>query len=67
MGFDFAGTYTKIVEHKLIEYSFGGRMAQVEFSRGPKGVGWRGGVAAPGGSAAARADAGEANLMDVPT
>lgn len=24
MGFDFAGTYTKIVEHELIEYSFGG-------------------------------------------
>ncbi|NDH67600.1 MAG: hypothetical protein EBY22_06770 [Gammaproteobacteria bacterium] len=31
MGFDFAGTYTKIVEHKLIEYSFGDRTAQVEF------------------------------------
>jgi uncharacterized protein YndB with AHSA1/START domain len=28
MGFDFAGTYTKIVEHKLIEYSFGDRMEQ---------------------------------------
>jgi len=38
MGFDFAGTYTKIVEHKLIEYSFGDRMAQVEFTPGPKGV-----------------------------
>ena len=23
MGFDFAGTYTKIVEHELIEYDFG--------------------------------------------
>lgn len=23
MGFDFAGTYTKIVEHRLIEYAFG--------------------------------------------
>src|SRR4029450_5473794 len=32
MGFDFAGTYTKIVEHKLIEYSFGDRMAQVDFT-----------------------------------
>ena len=31
MGFDFAGTYTKVVEHKLIEYSFGDRTAQVEF------------------------------------
>ena len=38
MGFDFAGTYTKIVEHKLIEYSFGDRMAQVEFAPDPKGV-----------------------------
>jgi uncharacterized protein YndB with AHSA1/START domain len=32
MGFDFAGTYTKIVKHKLIEYSFGDRKAQVEFA-----------------------------------
>src|SRR5215831_5456642 len=31
-GFDFAGTYTKIIEHKLIEYSFGGRTAQVVFT-----------------------------------
>lgn len=38
MGFDFAGTYTKIVEHKLIEYAFGERAAQVEFSDGPNGV-----------------------------
>jgi hypothetical protein len=38
MGFDFAGTHTKIVEHKLIEYSFGDRMAQVEFTPDPKGV-----------------------------
>lgn len=35
MGFDFAGTYTRIIEHKLIEYSFGDRAAQVEFSGGP--------------------------------
>src|SRR3974377_2222249 len=32
MGFDFAGTYTKIIEHRLIEYSFGGRTAQVVFT-----------------------------------
>jgi uncharacterized protein YndB with AHSA1/START domain len=38
MGFDFAGTYTKIEEHKLIEYSFGDRAAQVEFFDGPNGV-----------------------------
>ena len=31
MGFDFAGTYTKIVQHKLIEYAFGDRAARVEF------------------------------------
>ena len=38
MGFDFAGTYTKIVSHKLIEYSFGDRTAQVEFNDEPTGV-----------------------------
>ena len=38
MGFDFAGTYTKIVEHKRIDYSFGDRTAQVEFAETPKGV-----------------------------
>src|SRR3546814_4865920 len=38
MGFDFAGTYTKIVKHEFIEYSFGDRTAQVEFANGPKGV-----------------------------
>src|SRR5499425_2346037 len=32
MGFDFAGTYTKIIEPQLIEYSFGDRKAQVEFT-----------------------------------
>jgi uncharacterized protein YndB with AHSA1/START domain len=38
MGFDFTGTYTNIVKHKLIEYSFGDRAAQVEFADSPKGV-----------------------------
>jgi len=38
MGFDFAGTYTKIVEHKRIDYSFGDRTAQVEFAETPNGV-----------------------------
>jgi uncharacterized protein YndB with AHSA1/START domain len=38
MGFDFAGTYTKIIEHKLIEYSFGDRTAQVAFMPGADGV-----------------------------
>lgn len=38
MGFDFAGTYTNVVKHKLIEYSFGDRTAQVEFADGPKGA-----------------------------
>lgn len=38
MGFDFAGVYTRIVEHELIEYSFGDRMAQVEFADVPDGV-----------------------------
>lgn len=38
MGFDFAGTYTNIVPYKLIEYSFGDRAAQIEFSTSPNGV-----------------------------
>ena len=37
-GFDFAGTYTKIVAPRLIEYAFGDRTAQVEFAETPKGV-----------------------------
>jgi len=37
-GFDFAGTYTKIVQHQLIEYSFGDRTARVEFADSPQGV-----------------------------
>jgi uncharacterized protein YndB with AHSA1/START domain len=32
MGFDFEGTYINVVEHKLIEYSFGDRTAKVEFT-----------------------------------
>ncbi len=31
MGFDFAGIYTKVVEHKLIESTFGDRTLVVEF------------------------------------
>jgi uncharacterized protein YndB with AHSA1/START domain len=31
MGFDFAGTYTKIVPHELIECGFGDRVLVVEF------------------------------------
>src|SRR3954447_11880402 len=38
MGFDFAGTYTKIVENQLLVYSFGDREAQVEFANCPEGV-----------------------------
>ena len=37
-GFDFAGTYTKIIENKLIEYSFGERTAKVEFLEVSTGV-----------------------------
>lgn len=38
MGFDFAGTYTKIVEHKLIESTFGDRVLLVEFIPDHDGV-----------------------------
>lgn len=37
-GFDFAGTYTRIVDQQLIEYTFGDRTAQVTFRDGPAGV-----------------------------
>jgi len=37
-GFDFAGTYTKIVKHELIEYSFGDRTARVEFADTIQGI-----------------------------
>ncbi|HUR59672.1 MAG TPA: SRPBCC family protein [Opitutaceae bacterium] len=37
-GFDFAGTYTKVVANELIEYSFGDRTGTVEFLPGSGGV-----------------------------
>ena len=37
-GFDFAGEYTKVVPHQLIEYTFGDRVGVVEFSQGVQGV-----------------------------
>lgn len=30
-GFDFAGVYTQVIPHQLIEYEFGGRTGLVEF------------------------------------
>lgn len=41
MGFDFAGTYTKIVPLELIEYAFGDRKAEVEFTQHGETVGVR--------------------------
>lgn len=38
MGFDFGGTYTKVLQHKLIEATFGDRTLLVEFEAGPEGV-----------------------------
>ena len=37
-GFDFAGEYTKVVPHQLIEYAFGDRVGLVEFKDGAAGV-----------------------------
>ena len=37
-GFDFAGTYTRIIPQKLIEYAFGDRAATVEFVDGKDAV-----------------------------
>ncbi|HET9064345.1 MAG TPA: SRPBCC family protein [Gemmatimonadales bacterium] len=38
MGFDFAGTYTRIVPHELIESTFGDRTLRVEFHTSDAGV-----------------------------
>lgn len=38
MGFDFAGTYTRVEQPNLIEYSFGDRIAQVAFTPEAGGV-----------------------------
>jgi uncharacterized protein YndB with AHSA1/START domain len=37
-GFDFAGIYTKIIEHQLIETAFGDRTTSVRFSAAAGGV-----------------------------
>ena len=37
-GFDFAGTYTRIVPDELIEYSFGDRAGVVEFVTGANDI-----------------------------
>ena len=37
-GFDFAGEYTRVVPHELIEYSFGDRVGLVEFATTAEGV-----------------------------
>ena len=38
MGFDFAGNFTKIIEHALIEYTFGDRKATIQFADTAEGV-----------------------------
>ena len=38
VGFDFAGTYTKVVLHQLIECTFGGRTLSVQFIKAGGGV-----------------------------
>src|SRR6201988_2232650 len=42
MGFDFAGTYTKVVPHELIECTFGDRTLIVQFIRSGDRVPGRG-------------------------
>ncbi len=37
-GFDFAGEYTRVVHHELIEYTFGDRIAVVQFAQQAPGV-----------------------------
>jgi uncharacterized protein YndB with AHSA1/START domain len=38
MGFDFAGTYSRIEKHSLIAYDFGDRKATITFEEGPAGI-----------------------------
>ena len=38
VGFDFAGTYTNVMPESLLEYSFGDRVARVDFTRVSQGV-----------------------------
>jgi len=38
MGFDFAGSYTKVEPHQLLEAAFGDRMMVVEFEATAEGV-----------------------------
>lgn len=38
MGFDFEGSYTRVLDQQLIECEFGGRTLQVEFIASPEGV-----------------------------
>lgn len=38
MGFDFAGTYTTVVAHELLECALGERTLRVEFTEGSNGV-----------------------------
>jgi uncharacterized protein YndB with AHSA1/START domain len=38
MGFDFAGTYTTVDKHRLLEADFGGRQLRVEFVPAADGV-----------------------------
>ncbi len=37
-GFDFAGTYTRVIDFELIEYSFGDRVASIRFQQEGPGV-----------------------------
>jgi uncharacterized protein YndB with AHSA1/START domain len=37
-GFDFAGTYTDVVPHQRLAYTFGDRSADVAFRAGPAGT-----------------------------
>ena len=38
VGFDFTGTYTKIIDQSLLAYEFGERTAEIEFESTPLGV-----------------------------
>ncbi len=64
MGFDFAGTYTKIIPSELIEYSFGDRNAQVAFVQGGNGVTVRVSFAAENANSKEQQRQGWQNILD---
>jgi uncharacterized protein YndB with AHSA1/START domain len=64
MGFDFAGTYTNVIPHELIESLLDDRELRVEFISGPAGITVRETFDADGGHSAELQRAGWQAILD---